>query len=413
MKTSINKLKNGLTVICIQDEGKNTTSVELKVKYGTSIQHVKIDGKEYFIKPGLAHLLEHTLIENSQVGNLVTYFQDNYVFFNGFTSDKQTTYPLETVKDFKKHLKVLLTNINKVDFNEKKLEEIKLPVIDEIIRSKDRTFYKFNRLMLDLNYNKTHFQDNLGKIEEVKEMSIDELKLIHDAFYQPENQILGISGNVDEKDIIPYIEKIYADLNIQHHDVEILDEKDDEKYDKEKVFIQDEKYDPVASINYKFNLSNFSSEEKLKLDYYISCFLDYKFGGSSFCHKKIIDDKLSTYNVEIKSSFITKDILNLKIILITEKHQEFFSLIDETMQEKDVTEEFFALWKKNSAIGLLKRNKVHKSLLQSLITNIECFDIWYNEDFKWLDELNYQEYQELINRIDFSNKVYFVQEKDK
>ena len=160
IKTTIKKLKNGLTMVLVEDKSKNQTTAVLTVKYGTKVSHVKVLDEIIEIKPGLAHLLEHTLIENSIYGNVSAYFNNNYVNYNGFTSSKTTYFPIKTIKDFKKHLKVLLDYINVIDFDEEKLEEIKKPIVDEIIRSKDRSYYKFNEAVSLMANNKTKFVGN-------------------------------------------------------------------------------------------------------------------------------------------------------------------------------------------------------------------------------------------------------------
>ena len=205
IKTTIKKLKNGLTMVLVEDKNKNQTTAVLTVKYGTKVSHVKVLDEIIEIKPGLAHLLEHTLIENSIYGNVSAYFNNNYVTYNGFTSSKTTYFPIKTIKDFKKHLKVLLDYINVIDFNEEKLEEIKKPIVDEIIRSKDRSYYKFNEVVSSMANNKTKFVGNLGEIDDVLKISVQELKRVHEIMYQPSNQILSISGNFDTDDILKYV----------------------------------------------------------------------------------------------------------------------------------------------------------------------------------------------------------------
>ena len=61
IKTTIKKLKNGLTMVLVEDKNKNQTTAVLTVKYGTKVSHVKVLDEIIEIKPGLAHLLEHTL----------------------------------------------------------------------------------------------------------------------------------------------------------------------------------------------------------------------------------------------------------------------------------------------------------------------------------------------------------------
>lgn len=412
IKTTIKKLKNGLTMVLVEDKSKNQTSAVLTVKYGTKVNHVQVGDEIIEIKPGLAHLLEHTLIENSIFGNVAVYFNDNYVSYNGYTSSRITYFPIKTIKDFKKHLKVLLDYLNIIDFSEEKLEEIKKPVVDEIIRSKDRKYYKYNETVSLLVNNKTKFVGNLGETDEVLKISVEELKRVHELMYQPSNQILSISGNFDTDDIIKYVEGLYDGYNIPVRDYKVLDEDDTCDYEQNEVVVVDDKYDPICSLEYKIDLSSFTDEERLKLDYYISYFLIYNFSDNSKAYKKVKDEHLSDFSFGYLSSLITDKVLNVRVILNTNEHDKVRDIIKDVFDNKYMDEEFFELWKRERLIDMIKREKNHNSIRKSLVDNILSFNIYYNEGIEFIESMSFEEMKNLIERMDFSNYLYVKEFKD-
>lgn len=414
MKTSIKTLKNGLKLILVEDKTKNATTAELIVKYGSVVRNINVDGEDYEIKPGLAHLLEHTMIEDSMYGNVSKYFRDNYVYFNGFTSENLTFFPIETVKDFKKHLKVLIEYVNKVSFSEEKLEEVKKPVIDEIIKSKDRSYYKYNQVFTKVIHNKDHFESTLGKEDDVLKLTTKDLMFVHDAFYQPDNEILAISGNFDTDDIIKYIEEIYDGLNIQKKSVTVLDSSNDASVDEKEITLIDDDFDSLASIIYKFDLTGFSNIDLLKLDYYASFFTIYYFSDISKIQKEIFKSKISTFSTNKKRVFINKRsscLACLAVSLTTSEFDKFFNLVDNTLKEEFNDKEFFELWKRQSLIDMIKRDKYHGNLRYNLTDNILNFDIEENEGLDFVENLSFEEYKEFMSRLDFNNKVYIRQTK--
>ena len=412
IKTTIKKLKNGLTMVLVEDKSKNQTSAVLTVKYGTKVSHVKVGDEIIEIKPGLAHLLEHTLIENSIYGNVSAYFNDNYVNYNGFTSSKITYFPIKTIKDFKKHLKVLLDYINVIDFNEEKLEEIKKPIVDEIIRSKDRTYYKFNEAVSILANNKTKFVGNLGEVNDVLKISVQELSRVHEIMYQPSNQILSISGNFDTDDIIKYVENLYDEYNIPVIEYQILDEEDTCEYEKKEITIIDEKYDPICSLEYKIDLSNFTKEERLKLDYYISYFLTYNFSDNSKTYKRVKDEHLSAFSFSCSKDFITRNVLLVRVVLNTTEYDKVKDIIQDVFDNIYMDKEYFELWKRESLIKIIKREKNHNLIRKSLTNNILDFDIYYNEGIDFIESMSFEEMKSLIERMDFSNYLFAKEFKD-
>lgn len=412
IKTTIKKLNNELTMVLVEDKSKNQTSAVLTVKYGTKVNHVQVGDDIIEIKPGLAHLLEHTLIENSIFGNVAVYFNDNYVSYNGYTSSRITYFPIKTIKDFKKHLKVLLDYLNIIDFSEEKLEEIKKPVVDEIIRSKDRKYYKYNETVSLLANNKTKFVGNLGEINEVLKISVDELKRVHELMYQPSNQILSISGNFDTDDIIKYVEGLYDGYNISVKKYKLLDEDDTCEYEQNEVVVVDDKYDPICSLEYKIDLSSFTDEERLKLDYYISYFLIYNFSDNSKAYKKVKDEHLSDFSFGYLSSFISDKVMNVRVILNTNEHDKVRDIIKDVFDNRYMDEEFFELWKRERLIDMIKREKNHNSIRKSLVDNILNFNIYYNEGIEFIESMSFEEMKNLIERMDFSNYLYVKELKD-
>lgn len=412
IKTTINKLKNGLIVICVEDKSKNQTFAELSVKYGSKVKEIQSGDKIIEVKPGLAHLLEHTMIENSIYGNIATYFHDNYVYYNGFTGPMITYFPINTVKDFKKHLKVLLEYVNIVKFDEKKLEEIKKPVIDEIIKSRDRRYYKYNQTLLPLVNNKSKFEGNLGTIEDVQSISVDELKTVHDLMYQPSNQILSISGNFDTVDILKYVEDIYDEIDIPTLDAKILDEEETVEYETNELTIVDNNFDPICSLEYKVDTSSFTNEELLKLDYYSSCFLAYNFSEISKAYKKVKDERLSSFSFSSGKSFINKNILHFRIALNTEKFDEVKSIIEDVFDNLYLDEEYFEIWKKDTLINIIKREKLHNQVRKSIVENIFLYDVYYNEGVNFIDNLNFEEMKNLMGRLKFNNMLFVKEIRD-
>ena len=412
IKTTIKKLKNGLTMVLVEDKSKNQTSAVLTVKYGSKVNHVQVGDDVIEIKPGLAHLLEHTLIENSIFGNVAVYFNDNYVNYNGYTSSEITYFPIKTIKDFKKHLKVLLDYINIIDFNEEKLEEIKKPIVDEIIRSKDRNYYKFNETVSLLTYNKTRFVGNLGEIQDVLNISVNELKRVHELMYQPSNQILSISGNFDTDDIIKYVEDLYNEYSIPVIEYKVLDEEDTCEYEQNEVVIIDNKHDPICSLEYKIDLSGFTNEERLRLDYYVSYFFSYNFSDASKAYDKVKKEHLSAFSFSCMKTFLTDKVLCVRVILNTNEHDKVRDIIKDVFENLYMDREFFELWKRETLIGVIKREKKHNKIRKSLMDNILNFDIYYNEGIEFIESMSFEEIKNLIERMDFSNYLYVKEFKD-
>ena len=47
----------------------------------------------------------------------------------------------------------------------------------------------------------TNYKNNLGTIEDIRNIPYEEVRRCHELFYQPKNQMLIISGNFDIEEI--------------------------------------------------------------------------------------------------------------------------------------------------------------------------------------------------------------------
>ena len=292
------------------------------------------------------------------------------------------------------------------------MEEIKKPIVDEIIRSKDRSYYKFNEVVSSMANNKTKFVGNLGEIDDVLKISVQELKRVHEIMYQPSNQILSISGNFDTDDILKYVEDLYNVYNIPVIEYQILDEEDTCEYERNEVTIIDEKYDPICSLEYKIDLRGFTKEERLKIDYYISYFFTYNFSDSSKTYKKVKDEHLSAFSFSCSKDFITRDVLLVRVVINSTEYDKIKSIIQDVFNNIYMDKEYFELWKRESLIDIIKREKNHNSIRKSLVDNILSFNIYYNEGIEFIESMSFEEMKNLIERMDFSNYLFAKELKD-
>ena len=74
--------------------------------------------------------------------------------------------------------------------------------------------------------------------------------------------------------------------------------------------------------------------------------------------------------------------------------------------------EYFELWKRESLIDIIKREKNHNSIRKSLVDNILSFNIYYNEGIEFIESMSFEEMKNLIERMDFSNYLFAKELKD-
>lgn len=411
IKTSTILLDNGVRLVLSQDKSKNQTYAELIVKYGGMFKNFKVNNKKYTIPEGFAHLLEHTIVENNVYGNMFDYLKDKHVTFNARTTINKTCFFIDTVFDFYTHLEELIKIVNIPVFTEEKLNDIKKPIIEEIKRGKDRAYKKFDKKVNECSYKNIKFGDCLGSTEDINNIKYDFVKLVYDVFYQPENQIIFITGNFDEKKVKEVVEKTYKEINKKKIEYQLLDKKEVVKVNKKHGTVIDNMYNELINITFKVDISTLTPKERVKGTFYLNHFLSYNFNDSSKAFKEIIDKKYSVYSIDRNTSEYIKDMYIIDLGMYGTNEKEFKRIVFDVLKNKYYDEEMFYLWKKQCLVDMIIRDSYpHKTGL-TFLDNILYFDYYERDKISDVEEFSLEDYKEFLNKLNFDNYCIVCQKK--
>ncbi len=402
-KYSTTTLANGVRLVLAENKDKNQTYAEVIVSFGGGVEKYKYNNKKKRITPGLAHLMEHYIVENNINGSMFEYLKEEYVDFNATTSGYKTSFFINTVYDFERHLEELIRTVNIPIFDEEKLEITKKPIIEEIKRTKDRPYSKFNKKMNECSYYYMKNRETTGDEPDVQSIKINDLKEIHDLFYQPKNQTIFIAGNFDSKKIIKLIEKVYANINHPSFDYEVLDKKEIAKVKHKKGHVIDPDVDELINISFKVDLSNLTPKERVKSTFYLSHFLQYNFNDSSNAYITLSKNKDTVYSISTGTSYFVKDLCFIDVGMYGTNLKRFKNIVFDVIKNKYVDKEMFELWKKETLINIIVRDGRVYSSGRAFLDNILTFDYLDIDKISDIEEFSLNDYKEFLNKLDFKN----------
>ena len=229
----------------------------------------------------------------------------------------------------------------------------------------------------------------------------EDLYNIYEAFYQPKNMFLVISGNINLKDTIKLIEKNQSLKKFTNKNVEVISEK--EKFEVKTKY--EEIYDNVFISKFAINIKIDVSKLKEKIPYYtryLSFFLESVLGSTSKLKEKLTNLNLITYG--ISSEVITAfDYCSIIIIGETDKYEEVINYIIEALKNYKYNTKDFNLNKK-----MLKSYYVYNSdniySFNSFIANQIIVRGEINENiYLDVDKMNKEEYNYVMSQVDFDN----------
>lgn len=396
-------LDNGLKIYLYKEPKRHSTFFQFITLFGGITKDFKYNNKEYHFQDGIAHILEHYLVECNNQGNFLKELGKKQMNTNAFTHYNMTRFYFEAVEDVNYGIRTMLEGIYNVNFEKEKLEKLKNPIFQEIRGRSDSKFYNSNIMMLDNLFNKISFRSIGGTTEEVEKTTIEDIKTCYEAFYRPDNQFIVIAGNFDSSEVMREINNFYDSKTFKQKKVELI--KIDEEITvrkKEGILIHPTPLENVT-LTFKINISDLSPQEKLDLDFALGCFYNHYFGITSPIYKELVTNKIIPSGINC-SDYMIDDFLIINIGAYTYDDECFKKTILKALTElKYFDEEKFELDKKNAVLRIILRDENLINMIMPFVDNIVNFNHPYLDTVKSVLEISYDDYVRDIKRLDFSN----------
>lgn len=203
------KHPSGLDIYICEMEGFSTVEALFGTKYG-SINTMFRTGqdKDYTTVPeGIAHFLEHKLFENEDCDVFDLYAKTG-ANANAFTSFDKTCYLFSCSKNYKESLSILLDFVQKPYFTPESVAKEQGIIGQEIKMCDDNPNWRvFFNLLNCLYHNHPVKIDIAGTVESIARIDADLLYKCYNTFYNLNNMVLSIAGNVKADEILEICDK--------------------------------------------------------------------------------------------------------------------------------------------------------------------------------------------------------------
>ena len=408
------RLDNGLDIYIVPKENVNSIYVTFTTKYGSiDSEFIPYDRSCMTKFPlGIAHFLEHKVFEQKDDIDPFTFYSERGCDANANTSNYKTTYLFSGTNFLDENLNYLLDYVQDPYFTDENKKKKKGIIEQEIRMYDDSPYYKLYDRILH-NAFKIHpiRYPIAGTISSIKKITKEDLYTCYHTFYNPSNMFLVITGNVDYKDVINIVS-----ANQEKKEFKEYKEIKRKVYDEPDIVTIKEAFStmdieiPKVSIGYK--IKNNSNVDINKFRTYIGMFFDIKFGTVSEFNEKIRESQITTLDLDITIVNTDKHVL---VILSTDtnKKDELLSRIDEELKDIKIDENDFNRKKKVKKSSVIYKSDSIYAINNKIMANIIKYGKVITDEHKFIDELNYQELNEIISNIDLSNKtIYTINKKD-
>jgi len=291
-------LKNGLEVVVIpMQNGSNVITTDIFYKVGS--------GDEIMGKSGIAHMLEHLNFKstkNLKMGEFDTIVKGFGGVNNASTGFDYTQYFIKSSSDnLSKSLHLFAELMENLNLKDEEFQPERDVVLEERLWRTDNnpTGYLYFRLFNNVYTYHSYHWTPIGFINDIKNWSIEDIREFHKIYYQPQNAIIVVAGDIKPETVFASVEKEFghiknSEMPVKNHMVE--PEQDGAKR------IEIAKESEVEIIAIAYHIPNFQHKDQIPLSA-LSELLSS--GKSSRLNSVLIDEKklvnsIYAYNMENK-----------------------------------------------------------------------------------------------------------------
>ena len=292
-------LDNGLQIVAIpMNNNTNVVSVDVFYKVGSR--------NEMMGKSGIAHMLEHLNFKSTK--NLKAGEFDEIVkgfggVNNAGTSFDYTHYYIKTSsKNTDKSLELFSELMQNLTLNDEEFQPERDVVAEERRWRTDNNpmgYLQFRVFNNSFIYHPYHWTP-IGFMDDIKNWTIEDIKNFHSTYYQPQNAIVVVAGDIKKDDVFSYVEKHFKDIKNKKEipsSVHTIEPKQD---GERRAIINKESNVQMLAMTY--HIPNFEHEDQIALSA-LSQLLSS--GKSSILQKVLVDEKrlansVYAYNMELK-----------------------------------------------------------------------------------------------------------------
>lgn len=330
---------NSLPIYMWKNEKMSNYYITLSTRYGSIHTDYKLNSKNFHMPKGIAHYLEHLKFNEQDGQNANDFFEKNGSSSNAFTTFDYTSYEVFAIDNLRENLNHLLDFVYTPYFTNSLLNKERGIITEEIKMGQDNPYSKlffefYNCLFSKLNYR----YEIAGTVEDINSITLGDIKKSFEAFYNPENMFLIVTGNFNPYEVIEIVNDNLGKKEFKKiPQVTMLNKKEPALINNIDQVIYDNVEIPKVKIGIKLRKSLFNDIDDVSLFVCTSIILNINFGGTSTFKDYLIENNLVEY-ISVFREFIG-DYLILSLTFDSRVPEEAIKVIKKQLNNLTVSEE--------------------------------------------------------------------------
>ena len=395
----------GLPVYMWVNHDKSNVHISLNVKYGSTGINFKCNNVKYSVPTGTAHFLEHIKfhLKDGDASNL---FYDLGCDSNAYTALNETSYEVYANDNIYEAAKLLLNFVYDNYFTKKIVENERGIILEECNSAKDDPNYQFFReTTMNFLTKSTCRNPVIGFEKDIKNISIDDVSLVHNFFYRPENMFMVITGSFDPEEMMKTInenekERTFKDLG----KISIIKEKEPKGFLKDKVIVYNKNLvNTQGSYIVKTLESEFKGFTKDEILVGLRAIINSNFGITSDFYEDIIQNEIATKF--ISSVSYDDGVIGISFNYVSDNCSHIVKLIDEKLANLVITKEDIERLRKSSIMNNIMRFDNIYNVSAYIIASIIDDDKISENKHEILNKLTVKKVYDIFSKVDLNNKM--------
>jgi len=206
---TIHRLPSGLTIIAEQMP-MESVNLSLWLNVGSAVESESING--------MAHFLEHMIFKGTprlQSGEFEQRVEERGAVTNAATSQDYTHYYITSApQDFADLAPLLVEVMMNASIPDEGFERERLVVLEEIRRSQDNPRRRLFQHASETTFERLPYRRQvLGPVSVIEELTPQQMREFHTHWYQPQNVIAVVVGNLPVEELIRIVEQSFRPVD--------------------------------------------------------------------------------------------------------------------------------------------------------------------------------------------------------
>lgn len=292
-------LENGLKIVAIPMKNDSKV-VDINIFYKVGSRN------ETLGKSGIAHMLEHMNfkstknLKSGEFDNIVKRFGGNT---NASTSFDYTRYFIKSNKNnLDKSLELFAEMMHNLSLNDSEFQTERAVVSEERLWRTDNSpmGYLYFRLFNTAYVYHAYHWTPIGFMDDIKSWKIQDIKDFYKTYYQPQNAIIVVAGDIESYDVFNSVKKYFGNIK-NTSEIPKIHTIEPKQQDKRFVEIKKENQE-VELYALAYKIPNFEHKDQIALS-----LLSYILSGGkssilveNLVNKENLAQSIYAYNMDLK-----------------------------------------------------------------------------------------------------------------